>query len=83
MKEILCFMAGFIGGGGIVLFIFLKTCPAIGSLREDQSDPLAPPYLFLELKPGGYKQIRRRKEVRLKIRLESYIPAGNTSAIME
>lgn len=83
MKEILCFIAGFIGGGGIVLFIFLRACPAIGNLREDRSDPLASPYLFLELKPGGYKQIRRKRQVRLKIRLKNYISAENTSAIME
>lgn len=82
MKEILMFITGIILGGGIASFIFLKLFPTVGNLREDRSDPLTPPYLFLELRSDGYEKIRRKKQIRLKIRLENYIPAENTSTIM-
>lgn len=82
MKEILLFVAGIILGGGITAFIFLKLFPAVGCLREDRSDPTAPPYLFLELRPDGYEKIHKKQQIRLKIRLENYISAENTSAIM-
>lgn len=83
MKEILLFVAGIVLGGGIAALIFLKMFPVIGSLREDRSDTLAPPYLFLELNPDGYEQIRRKKQIRMRIRLENYISAEKTSTIME
>lgn len=82
MKEILMFITGIILGGGITAFIFLKLFPAVGCLREDRSDPLAPPYLFLELKPDGYEKIYKKRQIRLKIRLENYISAEKTSTIM-
>ena len=61
MKEILLFVAGIILGGGITAFIFLKLFPAVGCLREDRSDPTAPPYLFLELRPDGYEKIHKKQ----------------------
>ena len=82
MKEILIFIAGMMLGGGIAAFIFLKLFPAVGCLREDRSDHTAPPYLFLELRPDGYEKIHNKQQIRLKIRLENYISAENTSTSM-
>lgn len=83
MKEMIILTVGIIIGAIVASFIFRKRCPTIGNLRQDCSDPTIPPYLFLELSPGGYSKIMQKKRISLKVVLQDYICAENTSAGME
>lgn len=87
MNEVMCFLGMAIAAGfGFILGLFLhnsyQMLNAAGVLREDRSDPDSP-YLFLELSNDGYARIHRKKYVVLKVVLENYISAPNTSAGME
>lgn len=83
MKEAIILIVGIVIGVIVTSFIFHKRCPSVGNLRQDCSDPTVPPYLFLELNPGGYSKIMRKKRISLKVVLKDYISAENTSAGME
>ena len=53
--ELIILVIGILIGLFIERYIFQEK--PIGSLRVDQSDPDSGPYLFLELDPGGAKEI--------------------------
>lgn len=87
MNEVMCFLGWVLATGvgfilGLFLHKFYQMLNVAGVLREDRSDPDSP-YLFLELSNDGYAKIRRKKYVVLKVVLENYISAPNTSAGME
>lgn len=83
MKEAIILIVGIVIGVIVTSFIFHKRYPSVGNLRQDCSDPTVPPYLFLELNPGGYSKIMQKKQISLKVILQDYISAENTSAGME
>lgn len=83
MKEAIILIVGIVIGVIVTSFIFHKRYPSVGNLRQDCSDPTVPPYLFLELTPGGYSKIMQKKQISLKVILQDYISAENTSAGME
>ena len=77
MENLLYLAAGIVIGAAISTIVRLIFSKPIGVLREDRSDPDAP-YLFLELNPGGYAQIMKRKKVTFRVLRESYISATKT-----
>ena len=58
---------------GLLTSRFIFKDKPIGSIRVDQSDPDSPPYLFLELDPGGMNDIYKKQSVRLRVKIKNYI----------
>jgi hypothetical protein len=72
MLIILSFLAGIIIG--FLIFKVTSRPKISGTIRVDQSDPDAEPYLFLELQNGVGTSIMQKKYVTFEVSIKDYIP---------
>ncbi len=56
-----------------LLFRWWLSGVCVGTLRQDQSDPDEPPYLFLEMEKDGFAKIQKRKKVVMRVQIENYL----------